>query len=121
MLVLVALAGATIREAYQALVDMTIILTFIPIVYLFAALPVLRAKRVGKQDEVLAVPGGTAGVAIVTSLGVGSTLLSIVFALAPPEHGSVPMFYAKVIAGCILFLGIGLIFYYRRRNAPAAV
>jgi len=120
VLVLVALAGSTIGEAYQAVVDMTIILTFIPLVYLFAALPVLRAKRVGESDEVLRVPGGTVGIALVTILGVGSTLLSIVFALMPPEHGYVPMFYAKVIAGCVLFLGIGLGFYYTRQNAPAA-
>jgi len=120
MLVLAALAGSTIGEAYQALVDMTIILTFIPLVYLFAALPVLHAKRVGEQHQVLPVPGGAAGMAIVTALGVGSTLLSIVFALSPPEHGYVPMFYAKVIAGCILFLGIGFMFYYTRRNTPAA-
>jgi amino acid transporter len=120
MLVLVALAGSTIGEAYQALVDMTIILTFIPLVYLFAALPVLRAKRVGESNDVLRVPGGTVGIALVTVLGIGSTFLSIVFALTPPEHGYVPMFYAKVIAGCVLFLGIGLGFYYTRQKAPAA-
>jgi len=116
ILVLVALAGATVGEAYQALVDMTITLTFIPLVYLFAALPVLRAKRVGERDAVLRIPGGAAGIGLVTLLGVGSTLLSIVFALAPPPHGSVPMFYAKVISGCLLFLGIGLVFYYSRRH-----
>jgi amino acid transporter len=121
MLVLVALAGATIREAYQVLVDMTIVLTFIPLVYLFAALPVLRMKRIGEREEVLPVPGGMAGVAIVSLLGVGSTSLSIVFALTPPEQGSVPMFYTKVIAGCIFFLGIGLMFYFRRRNALTTV
>jgi amino acid transporter len=121
LLVLAALAGATIGEAYQALVDMTIVLTFLPLVYLFAALPVLRAKRIGEREAVLRIPGGTAGIALVTVLGVGSTLLSIVFALMPPEHGSVPMFYVKVISGCIVFLGIGLAFYYARRETPAAV
>jgi amino acid transporter len=117
--VLVALAGASIGEAYQALVDMTIILTFIPLVYLFAALPVLRAKRVGDGEAILRIPGGTAGIALVTALGVGSTLLSIVFALAPPEHGSVPLFYVKVIVGCVVFLAIGLAFYRVRRDVPA--
>ena len=121
VLVLVALAGATVGEAYQALVDMTIVLTFVPLVYLFAALPVLRAKRIGEREAVLCIPGGTAGIALVTALGVGSTLLSIVFALVPPEHGSVPMFYAKVISGCILFIGLGLVFYYSRRNADATL
>jgi len=117
VLVLVALAGATVGEAYQALVDMTIVLTFVPLVYLFAALPMLRAKRIGEREAVLRIPGGTAGIALVTALGVGSTLLSIVFALAPPEHGSVPMFYAKVISGCVLFLGLGLVFYCLQPNA----
>jgi amino acid transporter len=117
-LILAALAGATIAEAYQALVDMTIILTFIPLVYLFAALPVLRARRIGESGSTLRIPGGTAGITIVTFLGVASTLLSIVFALAPPEHGNVTLYYLKVIAGCVLFLGIGFVFY-RRRQDPA--
>jgi len=117
VLVLVALAGATVGEAYQALVDMTIVLTFVPLVYLFAALPMLRAKRIGEREAVLRIPGGSAGIALVTALGVGSTLLSIVFALAPPAHGSVPMFYAKVISGCVLFLGLGLVFYCLQPNA----
>ena len=116
ILVLVALAGATVGEAYQALVDMTIVLTFVPLVYLFAALPVLRARRIGDTKLVLFIPGGTTGIALVTALGVGSTLISIVFALAPPEHGSVPMFYAKVVSGCVLFLAIGLGFYCSRRG-----
>jgi amino acid transporter len=120
VLVLAALAGATIGEAYQALVDMTIVLTFLPLVYLFAALPVLRAKRIGEGEAVVRIPGGATGIALVTALGVGSTLLSIVFALSPPEHGSVSMFYVKVISGCIVFLGIGLAFYYARRAAPEA-
>ena len=120
VLVLVALSGATVGEAYQALVDMTIVLTFAPLVYLFAALPVLRAKRIGEPEAVLPIPGGTAGIALVTALGVGSTLISIVFALTPPEHGSVLGFYAKVISGCVLFLGLGLAFYYSRRNADGA-
>jgi amino acid transporter len=118
VLVLAALAGATIGEAYQVLVDMTIVLTFLPLVYLFAALPVLRARRVGEPEAVLHIPGGLAGIALVTALGVGSTLLSIVFALMPPEHGSVPVFYIKVISGCIVFLAIGFVFYYARRQAP---
>jgi amino acid transporter len=116
ILMLVALAGATVGEAYQVLVDMTIILTFVPLVYLFAALPVLRAKRVGEQQAVLRIPGGKVGIALVTVLGVSSTLLSIVFAMAPPEHGSVPMFYAKVLSGCVIFLGFGFVFYWRRKR-----
>jgi hypothetical protein len=89
-------------------------------VYLFAALPVLRAKRIGEGEAVLRIPGGATGITLVTVLGVGSTLLSIVFALSPPEHGSVSLFYAKVISGCVVFLGIGLAFYYARRAAPEA-
>jgi amino acid transporter len=121
VLVLIALAGATVGEAYQALLDMTIVLTFVPLVYLFAALPVLRAKHIGELEAVQRIPGGTVGIVLVTTLGVGSTILSIVFALAPPSHGSVPMFYAKVVSGCVLLMGLGLAFYYSRRNADATM
>jgi hypothetical protein len=78
---------------------------------------VLRAERIGEREAALRIPGGAAGIALITALSVGSTLVSIVFALAPPEHGSVPMFYAKVISGCVLFLGLGLVFCCSQRNA----
>jgi glutamate:GABA antiporter len=112
VLVLLALAGTTIGDAYQILVDMTVTLTFIPIAYMFAALPMLRAKRVGDRSGLLRVPGGWIGVALVSALGLASTLASIGFALSPPSAGQAGMFYLKVLGGCALFLGLGLALYF---------
>jgi len=120
VLILLALAGSTIGDAYQMFVDMTVAMTFIPLVYMFAALPMLRAKRVGDRPGLLRVPGGRIGVAIVSALGISSTLVSIGFALAPPSAGQAGMFYLKVLGGCVLFLGLGLALYFRGpRSLPA--
>ena len=43
------------------LLDMCIILYFLPFLYMFAALPVLRAKAKGANEGVSLVPGGTVG------------------------------------------------------------
>lgn len=120
-LVLLALAGSTVGDAYQMLVDMTVALTFIPIAYMFIALPVLRARHGGERPGLLRVPGGRVGVAIVSGLGLSSTLVAIGCALVPPAGGNTLIFYAKVLGGCAVFLGLGLTLYVvnATRSLPA--
>jgi hypothetical protein len=86
-LVLLAMAGATVGEAYQVLVDTTVVLTFLPLVFLNV---------------------------IVTALGLASAVLAIVLALVPPAQGNTALFYGKVLGGSALFIGIGFAFYRRR-------
>jgi len=62
LLLMAAVADSTIEEAYIMLLDMTIILYFIPFLYMFAALPVLRYKAGGDNAGIRLVPGGTVGV-----------------------------------------------------------
>ncbi len=116
-LVVLALAGSSLGDAYQVLVDTTVVLTFIPIAYMFAALPVLRARRLGEGPAVLPVAGGRAGLAAVTGLGLGSTLLAVGCALVPPAGADVALFYAKVLGGCVAFLLLGWLLW-RGRHAP---
>jgi amino acid transporter len=112
-----AVTESTIEEAYIMLLDMTIILYFIPFLYMFAALPVLRIKAAGNNAGISLVPGGIAGVFLCSALGFGATLLSVILALMPPEGSSDPqMFVLKVGGGCLLFVAAGLIFYYRSIN-----
>jgi len=108
LLMLLALAGSTVGDAYQMLVDMTVVLTFIPIAYMFAALPVLRVKGGDHGAGALRVPGGRLGVAAVSALGLASTLVAMGCALVPPVDSDAVVFYAKVLGGCALFLGLGL-------------
>ena len=115
-LMLAAVAGSTIREAYIVLLDLTIILYFIPFLYMFASLPVLRRKANGNDEGISLVPGGSVGVWIVSGLGFSATLLSIVLALTPPAGSDNPgLFVFKVAGGCLLFICIGLAFYWRNR------
>jgi hypothetical protein len=87
---------------------------------MFAALPMLRAKGIGERPGLRRIPGGRIGIALVTGLGVSSTLLSIVFALIPPAGGADRTFYAKELGGCAIFLVTGLLLYLsgKRSSAP---
>ena len=44
------LSGSAIHEAFVMLINMTVILTFVPLLYLFAALPVLRRRAAGARE-----------------------------------------------------------------------
>jgi amino acid transporter len=118
VLMMGAVTESTIEEAYVILLDMTIILYFIPFLYMFAALPALRRKARGNNAGVRLVPGGTAGVWLCGGLGFAATVLSIVLALMPPAGSAAPqLFVAKVGGGCVLFIAVGLIFYWRNRRS----
>ncbi len=116
LLMLVSVAKSTIEEAYVMLLDMTIILYFIPFMYMFASLPVLRMKAKGDNEGIALVPGGTAGAWIIGGVGFSATLLSVILALIPPEGTENPiMFVVKVGGGCLLFILVGLGFYLKNR------
>ena len=117
LLILAAVTESTIEEAYVLLLDMTIILYFIPFLYMFAALPVLRIRAAGNDAGVSLVPGGKAGMWTCSVLGFGATLLSVVLALLPPAGSTDPqLFLLKVGGGCVLFIAAGLVFYFRHRR-----
>ena len=120
LLLLAAVAGSTVEEAYIVLLDMTIILYFIPFLYLFAILPSARSRKLGEDGGVLRVPAGRIGVWTVTVLGFGATTLSIILAMIPPEGTQAPgLFTAKIIKRTIIFLAAGLLFYFRgSKKAP---
>jgi hypothetical protein len=92
-------------------------LYFIPFLYMFASLPVLRRKAKGNNEGITLVPGGSVGVWVVSGLGFSATMLSIVLAMTPPAGSANPgLFVFKIAGGCLLFVGIGLAFYWRNRH-----
>jgi amino acid transporter len=117
LLMLAAVTESTIEEAYIMLLDMTIILYFIPFLYMFAALPVLRMKAAGNDEGVSRVPFGSVGPWLFGGLGFSATLLSIILALLPPADSETPgIFLLKVGGGCIAFIAVGLFFFHRNRT-----
>ena len=104
--------GSTVEEAYLVLVDTTIIVYFIPYLYLFLALPVLRRRGVGGDRLTARIPGGTGVVMLVAVAGFGTTAASIVLAALPGESAEPWLFMTKVIGGAAGLMIVGLAFYW---------
>jgi len=118
LIILIVSAGATVQEAYILLLDLSIVLYFIPFLYMFAALPILRRRARGDNEGVTLVPLGNAGPWLFGGLGFMATMLSVVLAFIPPAGTNNPgLFVFKIAASTLLFVAIGLAFYRRGRNA----
>jgi amino acid transporter len=101
LFLLMAQLGESVKAGYQIMVDMTVIVTFIPFIYIFAA-----GFRFGSRISAIA--------------GMAVTLLAIVLsALPPPEVSSTWAFEAKVLGGSLLFILLGWILFkrYQRQRA----
>ncbi len=95
--VIASLVGTTVKNAYLVLTQTTLILFFIPYLYLFLAYVRLRRAR-------------TAGTATVGVVGFTAVLLSIVLGFVPPADEAHPWLYeAKVVGGVIGFMVLGLL------------
>jgi amino acid transporter len=105
----------TIRGAYQSLVDIAIILYFVPFLYMFAAVIKLahRNDRTENPHAVL-VPGGVIGVWICGGLGFAVVLGSILLSFVPPGDTTNKLFFdLKLLATTIVAVLLGLILYWR--------
>jgi amino acid transporter len=104
LFLLMAQLGETVRAAYQIMVDMMVIVTFIPFVYIFAAGFRFASK-----------------IAAISGLAV--TLIAIVLAAIPPqEAASAALFEAKVVGGSVFFALLGWMVFrrYEALRPPAA-
>lgn len=75
---------------------MALILTFIPMLYLFAALPELRRRAADDKKGITGIHGGIFGCGLASGLGIATTLLTITTSLVPPQHSTNPgLFFVK--------------------------
>lgn len=94
-LLLMAQLGETVRSAYQILVDMTVITTLIPFVYIFGS-GLRFANRAAAASGLLV------------------TILAILFSvIPPPETASAAIFELKVVGGCVLLAVFGWALFKR--------
>ncbi len=97
LLLLATQAGETVTAAYQILVDMTVITTLLPYVYIFAV-------------------GWKFGQPIVAGFGMAISVAAILLSIVPPpEVVSWRLFETKVILGCVLLTWLGRIVFVRNR------
>jgi len=112
---LISQINETTRGAYQVVIDITIILYFIPFLYMFAAAIKLanRPDRASNPHAVL-IPGGRLGVWIACGLASAVTLLSIIVSIFPPGDSSNRLLFVVKVAGSTVFaIALGLILYFR--------
>lgn len=95
---LMAQLGESVRAAYQVMVDMMLIVTFIPFLYIFGA-GFRFANRFAAMSGFLV------------------TVIAIVLSAVPsPEVASVWLFETKVIGGSLFFIFVGLLMFRRYKN-----
>lgn len=113
--VFVSLGGrkTTVQEAYDIMVNLTILVYFVPYLYLFATW--VRLRRIEdatvSESEVINVPGGLPGVWVIASSGFLATLAAIALVFVPPPDTESVLNYEANLWGqsLLLFLvGFGL-------------
>ncbi len=95
-------AGENLRVGYQLLVDMTVIVYFIPFLYMFGA-----SWKYGHKWS--------------AGMGMSVTVVSIIVSLIPPgDVRSVGLFEFKLLAGCaVLIVAARIVFHSAARGARA--
>jgi amino acid transporter len=112
-------AGTTVRGAYDVMVSMTIITTFLPFLAVFAAMARVQSRLAG--GDVMRVPGGRPVALALALVGFVSTAATIVLAVFPPDeepHKAVAV--AKVLTATLVLVGSGVVVFLigeRKRRA----
>jgi glutamate:GABA antiporter len=111
-------AGSTVRGAYQVLVSMTIITTFIPYLFMFAAM--VRFQREPAEPGVVRVPGGKPVAIALATVGFVTTCAVIVASVVPdPSEPNKALAVGKILVLSAVLLGAGVGLYrLRRRRQP---
>jgi amino acid transporter len=115
----VAGARTTVQEAYDILVNLTILVYFVPYLYLFVSLVKLRAQRTDASDE-LHVPGGRTGVLLTAGAGAAATAISLVLVFVPPAGtGNIVNYEVNVVGqtAAIVACGLAVLWWARRERA----
>ena len=105
--------NATVIGAYQFLVSMSVILYFIPFLYMYAAAIKLAHRTDRAEGQAVLVPGGMPGMWIAGSLAFLITLGSMILAAIPPGGENKILFEAKLVGCTAAFVGTGLVLYWR--------
>ena len=112
----VAQVATTVKGAYDVLVSMSIIIYFIPYLYLFAAMIAVQSHPAA--PNVTRVPGGKRVAIPLAILGLLTTSLTICLSVLPSDdEPNKPLAVAKIIGMTILVLAAGSAIYARgKRN-----
>ncbi len=111
--------GTSVEKAFLILLNMSLLIYFIPYLYLFLCFMVHCWRGRELRDASLLVPGGPTGALVIGLCGLSITLFAMIVALIPPPGTSdIWIHEAKVAGGSLLLVFLGLFIYWRaKRNA----
>lgn len=110
LVLLMAVAGSAVREAYLLLIDLTAALNCLVWAYIFASLAVLRQRAAGNNAGVSLIPGGPIVCWVLACVGVVAMLFATLASMLPPEGSGSPMlFIVKGVGGCVLVFASGFL------------
>lgn len=109
--------GTTIKDAFQILFDMSILLYFIPFLYMFAAL-FYHVKNGDQKSGLFSFLERKSILVLLVGSGLFLTIFAMILSVIPSgqveEKG---LFVLKVLGGAILLLSIGMVAYFRKKVA----
>jgi glutamate:GABA antiporter len=108
----------SIQESYDILVNLTILIYFVPYVYLFAAWVRLRRLEPSTPgDDVMTMTRGMPSVWLVAGCGFIATVVAIGLVFVPPPGTeSVFTYQANLIGQALVLFAIGGVFYFVARR-----
>jgi len=118
VLAVLATMGTTVQRAYLFFIDLTLILYFIPYLYMFAS-GIALGPEVRRTPGAVPVPGGRTGNLAVNLVGFLVTALAIVLSCIPQASEPHKLFRVLSLLGVALFfvgLGFGLYALAARRQ-----
>lgn len=111
----------TIQEAYDIMVNLTILIYFLPYLYLFAAFIRLRSLDAGMPADAntVTLPGGTTGAWLIAGCGTMATgiAMALVF-VPPPGTENVLNYEINLIGQTGVLIGVGMFLYWRVTRVP---
>jgi amino acid transporter len=115
LLVTMSFIGATVKEAYVTLLDLSVVLQMISYLYLYATLAKVAFSKTAGDGFY-----GKAWLRFAAIGGLAATIVGGAVAFVPPRQvDSVWRFELKMVGNCTVFLGLAavLFWYYSRRRA----
>jgi amino acid transporter len=119
--VLMGQMGSTVHGAYEMLISMTIVTTFMPYLFMFAAL--IRLQQQPADVGVVRIPGGKPAAIGIGILGFVATIAVIIGSVIPdasePDKG---LAVAKILLLSVVLVGGGAVMYWigkRRANGAS--
>ena len=110
---LLSQAGSTVQSAYDLLVSMSIVTYFIPFIFLFLAM--IRLQREPAPAGAMRIPGGKPVAILLASVGLVTTILTIVLAVIPSgDEPHKALAVAKVLGSTLLLVGAGIAVFLSR-------